>query len=84
MYRIELSRCWIDMIEKTAVFSIIVIVTVVIAMHLIRVVMRDWHIKDESTINIAILILAMVALCITFKALYIILNMWGILEIVIV
>jgi hypothetical protein len=84
MYKIEISSFWIDMIGKTVLYSVIAIVTFIIAIKMIRVVIRDWHIKNETTVNIAMLILAIIILSITFKTLYAILNIWGILEISVV
>lgn len=84
MYRIELSKFWISTIGMTAVLSIIGIITFVIAIKMIRVVIRDWHIKEETTVNIGMLILAMLILSVTFRTLYAILNIWGILEIVVI
>lgn len=84
MYKIEISSFWIDMIGKTVLYSVTAVVTFIIAIKMIRVVIRDWHIKNETTVNIAMLILAIIILSITFKTLYAILNIWGILEISVV
>lgn len=84
MYKIEISSFWIDMIGKTVLYSVIAIVAFIIAIKLICVTIRDWHIKDEFSMNITIFILALVALSIAFNAVYLILNIWGILEISVV
>lgn len=83
MCRIELSGFWIDKIGRTMIFSVIAVITLIVAINLIRVIIRDWN-EVETTVNIAVLVLAIFTLCITFNALYVILNVWGILEIVIV
>lgn len=84
MYKIEISSFWIDMIGKTVLYSVTAVVTFIIAIKLIHVTIRDWHIKDEFSMNITIFILALVALSIAFNAVYLILNIWGILEISVV
>jgi hypothetical protein len=84
MYKIEISSFWIDIIGKTVLYSVIAIVTFIIAIKLICVTIHDWHIKDEFSMNITIFILALVALSIAFNAVYLILNIWGILEISVV
>jgi hypothetical protein len=83
MYKIEISSFWIDIIGKTVMCSVIAIVTFTIAIKLIRMVKHDWH--DEAfSMNILLLISVLVLLSITFNAIYMILNIWGILEISVV
>lgn len=84
MYKIEISSFWIETIGKSLFYTAIAVITFAIAIKMIRVVIRDWHIKNETTVNIAMLILAIIILSITFKTLYVILNIWGILEISVV
>lgn len=84
MCKIEISSFWIDVIGKTAMYSVIAVVTFILAIKLIRVVIRDWHNEDEISVNIAIFIIALVVLSITFNTIYMILNIWGILEISVV
>ena len=84
MYKIEISSFWIETIGKSFIYGVIAIGTFVLAIKLIRVVIRDWHIKEERSVNIVIFILALVVLSISFKAVYILLNIWGILEISVV
>lgn len=83
MCKIEISSFWIDMIGKTVLYSVIAIVTFIIAIKLIRMVKRDWH-EEAFSMNILLLILALVLLSITFNVAYLILNIWGILEISVV
>ena len=84
MYKIEISSFWIETIGKSFIYGVIAIGTFVLAIKLIRVVIRDWHNEDEFSINITVFILALVVLSISFKAAYILLNIWGILEITVV
>ena len=56
MYKIEISSFWIDAVGKSFVFSVIAIVAFIIAIKLICVTIRDWHIKDEFSMNISIFI----------------------------
>ena len=65
-------------------YGVIAILTFILFIKLIRVVKRDWHNEDEISMNITILVLAFVVLSITFNTIYLILNIWGILEITIV
>lgn len=83
MYKIEISSFWIDIIGKTVMYSVITIVTFIIAIKLIHMVKRDWH--DEAfSMNILLLISALILLYLSINAIYMILNIWGILEISIV
>ena len=83
MYRVEISSFWIDIIGKTVMYSVIAIVTFIIAIKTIHIVKRDWH--DEAfSMNILLLVAALVLLSITLNTIYMILNIWGILEISIV
>lgn len=84
MYKIEISSFWIETIGKSLFYTAIAVITFAIAIKLIHVVIRDWHIKEERSVNITIFILALVVLSISFKAAYILLNICGILEITIV
>jgi hypothetical protein len=84
MCRIELSGFWIEFVGKSFMYSVIAIVTFILAIKLICISIRDWRIKEDLSVNIAIFVLALVILSISFNAAYMILNMWGILEIVIV
>ena len=83
MYKIEISSFWIDIIGKTVLCSVIAIVTFIIAIKLIRMVKRDWH-EEAFSMNILLLILALILLYLSINAIYMILNIWGILEISIV
>lgn len=81
MYKIEISSFWIETIGKSIMYGAIAIITFAIAIKLIHVVIRDWHIKEERVVNAAIFILALIVLYLAFNAVYMILNIWGILEI---
>ena len=84
MYKIEISSFWIESIGKSIMYGAIAILTFILFIKLIRVVKRDWHNEDEISMNITILVLAFVVLSITFNTIYLILNIWGILEITVV
>ena len=81
MYKIEISSFWIETIGKSLFYTAIAVITFTIAIKLIHVVIRDWHNEDEISMNITILVLAFVVLSITFNTIYLLLNIWGILEI---
>ena len=83
MCKIEISSFWIDMIEKTVLYSVIAIVTFIIAIKIFRMVKREWN--DEAfSMNILLFVPALLLLYLSINAIYLILNIWGILEIAIV
>lgn len=83
MCKIEISSFWIDMIGKTVLYSVIAVITFIIAIKTIHIVKRDWH--DEAfSMNILLLVVALISLSITLNSIYMILNIWGILEISVV